>query len=464
MEGKWLPLLAAACVVLAPREAPCGGREASGEAVLSDPRLKADVDAAVAKGAAWLRAQQAPDGTFPAFEGGTLYAGLEGAPDTHVVGITALSLLALLHCDVPPTDPGVVNGFKVVREALRDNDLKQSNYDIAVAMMAVEAPYLVRRGRRVSSKGLNISSDDFDFLKKMADVLLKRQHPSGGWRYTDAARVPQDWLVDGRPAPGLVDVSCTHYALLGLKSADRCRVPLPTEPFVKAARFLMEIQERDGPERPRAVDWEAPSAGAHAAASPPTDRARGWSYHPNDAKPHLRSASGSMTAAAVASLLVCRAQILESKTLKRKEKREILHDVERAIFDGLAWLDKHFAMDANYNLSLSPEVRAQPQPTYQLGYYLYAMERVAVFADLETIGPGHNWYEAGARFLVDAFRAVDGKTGFWEFSYAHAPPRVHDTPHALLFLRKASVRIGYPIGEAAGKRYTVGEADPSDAR
>src|SRR5688572_25466291 len=85
-----------------------------------DP-LAGKVREAVAKGVAWIRKQQDPDGHFRGFNG------VSDDPDIevrkiymgHRAGETALALHTLRSCGVPADDGAVAAGFAYLREAYR---------------------------------------------------------------------------------------------------------------------------------------------------------------------------------------------------------------------------------------------------------------------------------------------------------------------------------------------------------
>jgi len=72
----------------------------------ADRKLQAEIDRAIRKGTIWLLSQQERDGSFP-------HPYTPGFMDG---GGTALSLLALLHCDVDPKNSRVRRGFSFLRK------------------------------------------------------------------------------------------------------------------------------------------------------------------------------------------------------------------------------------------------------------------------------------------------------------------------------------------------------------
>jgi hypothetical protein len=130
-------------------------------------------------------------------------------------------------------------------------------------------------------------------------------------------------------------------------------------------------------------------------------------------------ATGSMTTAGVASLAICRSELLDWAGYKGPFGERM----ERGIKDGLAWLDVHFTVDHN------------PDRGGWHYYYLYGLERSGVLADVEFMGD-HDWYREGAEYLV----RNQSRSGFWPSRRSS----MTDTCFALLFLRRATVPVRVP--------------------
>jgi len=197
-----------------------------------------------------------------------------------------------------------------------------------------------------------------------AAFLIESQKGTGLWGYPD-----------GRP-----DHSNAQYALLGLHAAASCGVAVPEEVWIKAGKAFLRSQLKDG----------------------------GWNYVPSG-KRASEPATGSMTAAGIASLLLCRNHVASQSKLPAKGMNQA---VERG-FDQLA--DRF-------------TVRLNPGSMEGLGhyYYLYGIERVGQFARKTRIGR-HGWYGEGAAHLCRHQRMDGG----WQGDMV-------DTCFALLFLTQAS--------------------------
>lgn len=466
--GRLGVLLSLAAALAWPSAPPAFSSE--GEVVeVDDAELARKIEQAIEEGTAWLLKRQDADGLFPEFEPGKLYPGLaeNGTQYLHRPGLQALCLLALVKCGVPPGEPAMKKGF----ERLRALFVKPpySTYDASAAILALESAGVARaqggRGRkkdRSSEKtvakeakgGKTTGAPGTRFAKskkgsgppprweegdqktigELVRFLLETQDASGGWRYGKFLAMPAD-AAGG--APGVADVSATQFSLLGLAAASRCGVPVPTEVYMRAAGYLLLAQEKDGPPRTRAALADVAEG---VVSGVPKDRARGWPYMANAAEPHLASAYSGMTAAGVAGLVLCYAGIADSKEIRKKEKEKLLEVIEQSVHDGLAWIDLHFSASANRNAA------GNMPGAYRLGYALYTLERAGTLTGLSRIGPGHDWYAEGARFLVREKRPAGKGEAFWEFSHDKPPVSVTDTPYALLFLKKATVRVGYAIG------------------
>lgn len=412
------------------------------EVEVSDPKLKTDIENCIRRGVNWLKDRQEPAGSWPGLDPGPVYGG-GGTSDPYIPELTALALLALLKCEVPPNDPCITKGFAW----LKKQNFITGAYGCATTLMALEAKYAPkeslagRDGKKRSAKPKPIQPgpDDAVWAARLMNQILSYQATTGGWRYSGA---PPD-AEGGKP--GLADVSATQYALMGLKTARRMGIPVKIEAFQKASDFLMDQQETDGrkvsrvTERARA-EQDNPQPEGQAAPEADggygKDRTRGFPYMKNNIEPRHRQASAAMTCAGVVGMLICRSECLEDKGLKKEERAKRLARTEQSIYDGLAWLDAHWSVGQNF-----------PCGAHELGYYLYGLERLGVMADLRFIGPKHDWYLEGARVWTSRMQKEGNDKGFWAIGQGRPKIETQDTPYGLLFLRKASIRLGYAIGE-----------------
>jgi hypothetical protein len=232
-----------------------------------------------------------------------------------------------------------------------------------------------------------------------------------------ASQTDTIWRYPG----GGIDLSNTQYALLGLAAADRCGIPIPNDPFLRAARHLIDTQEKEGPRVRRILHVDAGPGYATRTLSNYYDHARGWGYQPG------REATGSMTTSGVSSLAICRSHLLGKSAFAGT----IAAQTERAINDGLAWLNVNFTVTEN-----PPGGRGWHY------YYLFGLERAGVLADTRFLGD-HDWYREGAEYLV----ANQNRTGSWPRlgrRGRRGQDSLSDTCFALLFLRRATVPVRVP--------------------
>ncbi len=371
-----------------------------------DAELQTAIDAAIDRGAAWIRAQQKPNGSF----GGLLARG----QTQYEIGATALCGLALLAAGDERGDEVVDKVFAFIkgRDTARGQAGSRSTYDAGTTLMFVTAYF---RGKQEEASGrtrpgrargnpCEMPEDVKAWVQEIVDWLVRVRKPATAtWGYP----AHRD------------DLSNTQYAYLGLRAARDCGARIPNQVFLKGIETMLARQEQDGPKVPRIVPSPDPDASPYVIHS--GDRARGWSYLP---EPPV--ASGSMTTAAIAVLAVCNDALLRPKRVSAyKGKAE--RDVARAVQDGFAWLD------VNFDVTKNPGKGA---PAWHY-YYLYGLERAAVLGGRDLIGR-HDWYIDGARYLVSKQQG-DGRwsTGALGDDLYKASDLV-DTAWAVLFLARAT--------------------------
>lgn len=275
-------------------------------------------------------------------------------------GVTALSVLALLNAGLPLNDPAVARGLD------------------AVERIPLEATYVVSLKTAVLATADPVRYRDD--IQKGADWLVRTQLSSGVWSYGAAA---------GRIAIGDGDNSNTQFALLGLHEASRAGASIPRTVWVKAEKHWLATQCRDG----------------------------GWNYI---GRPP--TGTGSMTAAGVASLLICGRQVNEALEQGYRDgaaPRCGKYRQHKAVAAGLNWLAD------NYTPARNPRL-----PSWHY-YWLYGAERVGMLSGLARFG-NHDWYREGAQYLVNnQDSAVGGLLGGGSWNRT-----IVDTAFAVLFLAK----------------------------
>jgi len=416
---RW-PLLA--CLLLGallwgPR-AEAGPTPKPGDPGVPDKELQKAIDAAVEKGAAWLRAQQKSNGL--------LGGGVQHAKGRfYTIGTTALAGLALLAAGDKQGDPVVDKAMEYCRKLDQTQGAGggRTTYDTGTLLMFAVEYYRVPETEGANKKKHSMTKkeagdpchlppDVLPWIKDMAMFLVNSQEGTGDWGYP-------------KPRP---DNSNTQYALLGLRAARDCGGIVPGKVFLRVIERLLASQEQDGPKVLRTLGGE--KKGERTYVIDAGDRARGWSYLDSPYQ-----ATGSMTTSGISSLAICHDALthpelpIYTSQMNRK--------VRTAIQDGFAWLDVHFAVDHN------PPNNAAAWHYY----YLYGLERAAALAGRTLIGK-HDWYIEGARYLVAKQKPGDVPQGGGRWSTGalpeYEPSDALDTAWAILFLKKAT-RPAEPI-------------------
>lgn len=262
------------------------------------------------------------------------------------VGATSLGVLALLAARVPAGDQRIAKGAAWL--ARHDSPLV---YEMSLRCIALsEADPLTYQKQ----------------IEQCASFLVQCQQNDGGWSY--------------RRQTMRSDYSNSQFAVLGLRAAARVGVMIPVAVWRQAYDHYVKGQQTDG----------------------------SWSYvrMPRGAR---GPATGSMTAAGVASVYICALQIHLAEGLCGQYRSD------EPLRDGLRWLARNFSVVQN------------PGSGYWHFYYLYALERVGVIAARRQIGD-HDWYREGVEYLVG--RPQDFTRG------ANSEPAFLRQCFALMFLAK----------------------------
>jgi beta-lactamase regulating signal transducer with metallopeptidase domain len=192
---------------------------------------------------------------------------------------------------------------------------------------------------------------------------------------------------------GSEDNSNTGIAVMGLEAAAAAGVPVKRETWRLTADHFVKFQNGDG----------------------------GWGYHNGG------PSTGSMTCNAISSLLICERMLKltvkpaeVSGSLMPPDERAAASD--RAVRRGIEWLARYFAVGTNPG-----------QGSNWTLYYLYQMERVGRLSGRRIVGR-HDWYRAGASFLVAGQSHRDGS---WQAQGPEAD-KCLATSFVLLFLSENS--------------------------
>jgi hypothetical protein len=364
------------------------------------------VSTAIAKGADYLGKLQNADKAWP--------------HGKHVRGGTALALLTLLTCDVPADDEGIVAGF----EALKGMELEDT-YSVSVSLMAYEARYITEAERRAYLSDPDkfpefkreVSPEDGAEMQRLVDWLAEHQNTDNPfWNYTEV------------PETQRFDFSNTQYALLGLASALRCKIRIPSGIIGRLVEEVVNYQQPEGPKVKRIVGFKPPKdnsrKGRSTMATKP-GKARGWAYASKakwDKYTEECTSYGSMTTAGLTCLLagIDIVDQMDAGQLKREFGNHAAIQkwkkaAEASLEDGMCWLEHWFSVTRNPN-----------KGRYWYLYYLYGLERVMMLSHTHHLGP-HDWYAQGASVLV----CSQNDNGSWG--------NLPDTCFALLFLKKGTV-------------------------
>ncbi len=374
-------------VVDQPPPAPRADFSVAGAAIVTPPPSTAEklalqpaIDKAIDRGVEYLRATQLVDGSWSQHQG------------THFGGQTALSLLTLLKAGVPADDPAVVAALSFLRA-----NGSESTYGTGCLLMALE-----------------VLGDDAarEWAAALADQIVSTQ---GG---EDASgKQPGMWTYPLHPNT-TVCLSNTQYAILGLRSARRLGVDVPTRVFTKTLENLPKYQGE--------VERVKGLGGSDSRGVP----VAGFQYR---AEGGHGGTTGSMTTAALAVLHVC----LEA--YGTDVPKRVAADAQVLETAAWRWLDVHFALESNPNRG----------ETWHY-YYLYGLERVGAFFERPVVG-GRDWYWEGARYLV----AEQKGAGDWGDQ--------SNTCFAVLFLKRATASSSGPTKRAANEVH-VAEGDAAHVR
>jgi hypothetical protein len=208
-------------------------------------------------------------------------------------------------------------------------------------------------------------------MKPLAEFLARTFRPGEAlWGYPD----------------GAADLSNSQYALLGLRCA--------------AMRDVKPDHARDV--------WLGALKGVLRCRTP----MGGFSYRPGELP------RGSMTVAGLAMIKLCEDEL---KGYGKATKDLALARVAATAAE--TWFVDRFSVARN------PE--GNTWTNHGFYYYLYGIERYAVFYDLKQIG-SHAWYRDGAEFLL----RDQNENGSWGVYH-----NVEDTAFSILFLRKAALTM-----------------------
>lgn len=244
------------------------------------------VDAAVARGAAFLLSQRDAQGAFPVHR---QYPG----------GNDVVAVAALAYAGETFQKPDTAATWKVFTELELEH-----TYTLGFRIIAMAERFRRTKDRPVR-EGLRA------FLRRDAEELASYQLETGAWGYRKPpAGASLDW-----------DFSNTQIAILALQQAVSCGVELKPEVFLKSQQYYLDKQRPEG-------GWNYSREG----------RDRGGD-HPS---------YGSMTAAGVANLFLIRDLLDPAVGCPCKGNRSQGSrngKVEAALARGIKWLGENFTLD-----------------------------------------------------------------------------------------------------------------------
>lgn len=260
------------------------------------------------------------------------------AKDGVDLGEQALVGLALVQAGLPPSDPLLETTYRRISGTCRSH---RQVYELSMQLLFLDAMMHAPCGEAWPEAA---RAEEVRALVRIKASQLAAGCRDGAWGYL-TEDVPGD-----RP-----DLSNTQCAVLALKAASLCGVCAPEA----SAGFWRNVLRRLLTEQ----------------------RKGGWPYRAKE------DATASMTAGAVAAMLVARSEAgaLDAPTEGR------IRDAAR---DGMAWLGAWWEREG--------------PPVIVSGYLLYAMERAGQLSGEPRFGK-RDWYAEGCRSLL----ASQAKEGCW---------------------------------------------------
>ena len=192
----------------------------------SEGEITAELDAAVARGLAYLASTQNPDGSF----GGGRYG--------RHVGITALACLAFLSDGHMPGrggyGPVVERGLDFILANVAETGLVAADtshgpmYGHGFATLFLGEIYGMTYGGPDTAQSARVH----DALLKAVRLIVQTQNPDGGWRYN--------------PVPYDADISVTICEIMALRSARNAGIDAPKSTIDNAVEYVRRCQNPDG--------------------------------------------------------------------------------------------------------------------------------------------------------------------------------------------------------------------------
>jgi len=359
------------------------------------------VEQAIARGIAFLKTSDSPD------------SAIGGDSDE-------LKLLTFVHGGVPETDAAFQDLLKKCIERK-----PEKTYRVSLLAMCLEEVDRVKYQDQIAACG---------------QFLLDNVKSNGGFGYGEpTGAAPEAGSVatkkgdafKAKKAPGPIDPnekikpevtkhiqlnkskdggealrsdnSNSQYGALGIRACHDAGVMFPKDVIEKCHKYWVTCQRT-----PQNADPKAKNVASGGTAG------FCWCYQEGDVCGKGEPPYSSMTAGAVSAL--CIYDYILGKDWKK----------DRAVIEGLNWLDTNYSMTQNVG-----PCEIAPVPDGWLYYYLYALERTGLLYDTTFIGK-HDWYLDGYKTLLGAQKG----NGSWDASHFIKP--TWDTCFAILFLKRST--------------------------
>ncbi len=339
---------------------------------------------------------------------------------TYNTGRLALSLLALLHAEVPHDDPAIVKGMaELRRRRLYDT------YSTAHAIMAMEKYYTprgeleeLRAGKIDRPRTRQPSEEDRKLIEEWTATLMNnidtRVDKGYLWR----------WNYE---RGGRYDHSVNQYGLLGMYSAHLCGIDVSATLWEGAANHLIDSQQRPVDRIKLTLtnhkQWEEEKRGGTSSAGPRATKVAGWGYYGPESNGLQNQIYGSMTCAGLTGLTICLAGLRD----KGVDRGRLASEAEEALRMGFAWLAHNFTVHSN--------ACRYDAPYHWCYYYLYGLERSCELSGVALL-QGRDWYYEGALTLLE----LQHDDGGWPDDL-HPDEVMERTAMAVLFLKKSAMPV-----------------------
>jgi len=371
----------------------------SGTAVMA--ATDAQVDAAVAGGQAFLKAQQTPATYGPggAYTGGGYWT--DSYESSHVLFATAAAVAALLETGVPRTDQHIIDGINYIKSQVQGNGgIYSQSYDTTYQTgMAIMALALYNDP---SPAVKTIVENAMNYLAGYQTVDVNNEY-YGGWGYDPGNK--NDWA----------DMSNTQFAVMGMFYGSGYRgIAVAGQAWV--APLLKFIQRCSGWSNPPGENWNdrAWAAGRHTLG---TDGA--FSYYEGEASFYP---GGPMTGSGIWSSFM------------------IGHETDAMVAKAVAWFG-----GAAYNAWTNTIGYGNMNSYY---YFIFAMAKgLAAAVGTNTLINGHNWVQDLKNELVDnKMQTAAGRDvqNYWDGNHYLDPGKQICTAWVLMALSFANPNTPSP--------------------